>query len=171
MYVRDKYDRTFSIRDAQDYSSYSSMSRSCAACKRCKPEQQLCDSPYLYWPSLSPLQGCNRNFTHYSGFALCSQESIFTGYASFQRFHRNALEFLRSGEPGLLPYTMKRNYIRLHPYHQHSIPSTNGCSWDVSYSSMWTQMPAPTVRPPSRMANFTPSSMATGWINSTVIVM
>ncbi len=29
--------------------------------------------------------------------------------------------------------------------------------------------PAPTVRPPSRMANFRPSSMAMGWISSTVI--
>ena len=29
--------------------------------------------------------------------------------------------------------------------------------------------PAPTVRPPSRMANFRPSSMATGWISSTVM--
>src|SRR5690606_14754272 len=29
--------------------------------------------------------------------------------------------------------------------------------------------PAPTVRPPSRMANFRPSSMATGWMSSTFI--
>jgi hypothetical protein len=39
------------------------------------------------------------------------------------------------------------------------------------YFSTRVQMPAPTVRPPSRMANLTPSSMATGWISSTVISM
>jgi hypothetical protein len=32
-----------------------------------------------------------------------------------------------------------------------------------------TTRPAPTVRPPSRIANFRPSSIAIGWINSTVI--
>src|SRR5689334_7684244 len=31
--------------------------------------------------------------------------------------------------------------------------------------------PAPTVRPPSRIANRNPSSIATAWISSTVIVM
>ena len=39
------------------------------------------------------------------------------------------------------------------------------------YFSTLMQMPAPTVRPPSRMAKVTPSSMATGWISSTVISM
>src|SRR5581483_1660508 len=41
----------------------------------------------------------------------------------------------------------------------------------IVYCKTWVQMPAPTVRPPSRMANLTPSSIATGWINSTVISM
>ncbi len=34
-----------------------------------------------------------------------------------------------------------------------------------------TTWPAPTVRPPSRMANFRPSSMAMGWISSTLMAV
>jgi hypothetical protein len=39
------------------------------------------------------------------------------------------------------------------------------------YCMMLVTTPAPTVRPPSRMAKRSPSSIATGWINSTVIWM
>lgn len=38
-----------------------------------------------------------------------------------------------------------------------------------TYLTILVTWPAPTVRPPSRMANFRPSSMATGWISETVI--
>src|SRR5688500_5701489 len=38
-----------------------------------------------------------------------------------------------------------------------------------TYLRILTTRPAPTVRPPSRMANRRPSSMAMGWISSTVI--
>ena len=38
------------------------------------------------------------------------------------------------------------------------------------YSMMEATVPDPTVRPPSRIANLRPSSIATGWISSTVIV-
>ena len=37
------------------------------------------------------------------------------------------------------------------------------------YSMMEATVPDPTVRPPSRIANLRPSSIATGWISSTVI--
>jgi hypothetical protein len=37
-----------------------------------------------------------------------------------------------------------------------------------TYSKILVTTPAPTVRPPSRMANFEPCSKATGTINSTV---
>lgn len=39
----------------------------------------------------------------------------------------------------------------------------------INYLMILVTWPAPTVRPPSRMANFRPSSMATGWISSTRI--
>ena len=39
----------------------------------------------------------------------------------------------------------------------------------LSYSVMEVTTPAPTVRPPSRMAKRSPSSMATGVISSTPI--
>jgi hypothetical protein len=39
------------------------------------------------------------------------------------------------------------------------------------YFSTLMHLPAPTVRPPSRMAKETPTSMATGWISSTCISM
>ena len=39
-----------------------------------------------------------------------------------------------------------------------------------AYLMILVTRPAPTVRPPSRMANRRPSSMAIGWINSTVMV-
>ncbi len=39
----------------------------------------------------------------------------------------------------------------------------------VSYLMIFVTRPAPTVRPPSRMANRRPSSMATGWISTTDI--
>src|SRR4051812_25070728 len=35
-----------------------------------------------------------------------------------------------------------------------------------SYAWIWVVTPAPTVRPPSRIANRSPSSSATGWISS-----
>lgn len=38
-----------------------------------------------------------------------------------------------------------------------------------AYLLILVTWPAPTVRPPSRMANFRPSSIATGWMSSTVI--
>jgi hypothetical protein len=38
----------------------------------------------------------------------------------------------------------------------------------ITYSMILVTTPAPTVRPPSRMANFEPCSNATGTINSTV---
>lgn len=38
-----------------------------------------------------------------------------------------------------------------------------------TYLLILVTWPAPTVRPPSRMANFRPSSMATGWMSSTFI--
>ena len=38
----------------------------------------------------------------------------------------------------------------------------------ITYSIILVTTPAPTVRPPSRMANFEPCSNATGTINSTV---
>src|SRR5690349_23308821 len=38
-----------------------------------------------------------------------------------------------------------------------------------NYLRIFVTRPAPTVRPPSRMANRRPSSMAIGWISSTVI--
>lgn len=38
-----------------------------------------------------------------------------------------------------------------------------------NYLTILVTWPAPTVRPPSRMANFRPSSMATGWMSSTFI--
>ena len=38
-----------------------------------------------------------------------------------------------------------------------------------NYLMILVTWPAPTVRPPSRMANFRPSSMATGWISATVM--
>lgn len=38
-----------------------------------------------------------------------------------------------------------------------------------NYLLILVTWPAPTVRPPSRMANFRPSSMATGWISETVM--
>ncbi|QES34690.1 hypothetical protein DEJ48_15895 [Streptomyces venezuelae] len=38
-----------------------------------------------------------------------------------------------------------------------------------TYLLILVTWPAPTVRPPSRMANFRPSSIATGWMSSTVI--
>ena len=41
----------------------------------------------------------------------------------------------------------------------------------VVYLMILVTRPAPTVRPPSRMANRRPSSMAIGWINSTVIAV
>ncbi len=44
--------------------------------------------------------------------------------------------------------------------HQVQGPSRN-------YLMILVTWPAPTVRPPSRMANFRPSSMATGWISAT----
>ncbi len=46
-----------------------------------------------------------------------------------------------------------------------------GCHTNLptfSYSMILVTTPAPTVRPPSRMANFEPCSNATGTINSTV---
>src|SRR5690554_2141946 len=39
---------------------------------------------------------------------------------------------------------------------------------EFTYSSIFVTTPAPTVRPPSRMANLEPCSSATGTINSTV---
>ena len=44
------------------------------------------------------------------------------------------------------------------------------CSLTRTYSRMDATVPDPTVRPPSRIANLRPSSIATGWISSTVIV-
>ena len=42
--------------------------------------------------------------------------------------------------------------------------------WDSpDYSTIWVTRPEPMVRPPSRMAKVRPSSIATGWINSTSI--
>src|SRR5438309_740771 len=43
-------------------------------------------------------------------------------------------------------------------------PPVRGC-----YLMIFVTRPAPTVRPPSRMAKRRPSSMAIGWISSTVI--
>ena len=48
-----------------------------------------------------------------------------------------------------------------------SAPFTSLISMD--YSMMLVTLPAPTVRPPSRIANRNPNSIATGTINSTVI--
>src|SRR5688500_5655583 len=42
---------------------------------------------------------------------------------------------------------------------------------EFTYSSIFVTTPAPTVRPPSRMANFEPCSNATGTISSTVRLM
>jgi hypothetical protein len=44
--------------------------------------------------------------------------------------------------------------------HVNVAPSTGGC-----YLLIFVTWPAPTVRPPSRMANCRPSSMAIGWIS------
>ncbi len=44
-------------------------------------------------------------------------------------------------------------------------------AWIVTYSTMLATMPAPTVRPPSRMAKRSFSSMAIGTISSTSTVM
>src|SRR5258705_9028666 len=40
----------------------------------------------------------------------------------------------------------------------------------IVYSAISATTPAPTVRPPSRIANRSSFSIATGWINSIVIV-
>src|SRR5690606_4028196 len=76
---------------------------------------------------------------------------------------------------------------RTGPEGVHSVPLffflwswCGGPAWDVpsgraaaitwvSYLMILVTRPEPTVRPPSRMANFRPSSMATGWISSTRI--
>jgi len=42
------------------------------------------------------------------------------------------------------------------------------CYTMLSYAMILVTTPAPTVRPPSRMANFEPCSSATGTISSTV---
>ena len=51
--------------------------------------------------------------------------------------------------------------------------STGGCvetsAGGADYLRIFVTRPAPTVRPPSRMAKRRPSSMAIGWIRSTVI--
>jgi len=44
-----------------------------------------------------------------------------------------------------------------------------GSPFRQNYSRILTTVPAPTVRPPSRMANRIFSSMATGWINFTIM--
>jgi hypothetical protein len=49
-------------------------------------------------------------------------------------------------------------------------PQTSGsCCGASDHLLIFVTRPAPTVRPPSRMANCRPSSMAIGWISSTVI--
>jgi hypothetical protein len=42
---------------------------------------------------------------------------------------------------------------------------------NTNYLMILVTWPAPTVRPPSRMANFRPSSMAIGWISATVMAV
>ena len=42
--------------------------------------------------------------------------------------------------------------------------------WVVSYSMMLEMRPSPTVWPPSRIANLSPSSMAMPWMSSQVTV-
>ena len=48
--------------------------------------------------------------------------------------------------------------------------SRSALSLRETYSMIDATVPDPTVRPPSRIANLRPSSIATGWISSTVIV-
>src|SRR5665811_2172317 len=50
-----------------------------------------------------------------------------------------------------------------------SRPETPAPPYFTRYSSMLVTTPAPTVRPPSRIANRNPSSIATGVISSTPI--
>ena len=50
---------------------------------------------------------------------------------------------------------------------RHPLETTNGPAFPTgTYSRMDATTPAPTVRPPSRMANRSPASMAIGAINS-----
>src|SRR5918997_1856669 len=57
------------------------------------------------------------------------------------------------------------------PNHRGETPSRPRRSSVSCYSMIWVTTPAPTVRPPSRMAKLRPSSMAMGEINSTSITV
>lgn len=55
------------------------------------------------------------------------------------------------------------------PWGSYALLGATGLPRSTTYLLILVTWPAPTVRPPSRMANFRPSSMATGWISSTDI--
>src|SRR5206468_8002126 len=70
-----------------------------------------------------------------------------------------SIEFESSGLP--LPYSSK-NWLNDAPF-----PTRQ----DFIYLTIFATTPAPTVRPPSRIAKRRPSSIAIGWIRLTTILM
>src|SRR5712691_4237814 len=81
--------------------------------------------------------------------------------------------FRRSTRSGCFRLFLSVKKLRfLHSVHSRMILSLGMArcrSWLFAYFRIWVTTPAPTVRPPSRMAKRSPSSMAIGVISSMVI--
>src|SRR5690606_15897799 len=80
------------------------------------------------------------------------------------QIRRGAAQMCRNDE-GAEPFGSTPSRCSFAP----STSSGSGCEQYWCYLSTLTTLPAPTVRPPSRMAKPRPSSIAIGWIRVTVI--
>jgi hypothetical protein len=74
------------------------------------------------------------------------------------------------GKKNFLLETKYLSYILTQVLCKYTLAPQISRSWTglLVYFRMSVTCPAPTVRPPSRMANFRPFSIAIGWINLTV---
>ena len=111
-----------------------------------------------YWPNL---EDCLLPLFHMGGVFAANGAKL-----AQLKLGSTSLCFLRSSVvPGPAVRTLERNILSGSGLFGHDLTFLN------LQATMLVTTPAPTVRPPSRMAKLTPSSMATGCNSSTVISM
>ncbi len=114
--------------------------------------------------SVSARAGAARRRSISRAFPLPQRDHVYCAYATLIRIQdartsmqsdRDLLQRMRTAPP---PGTTKGPDPKVRPL----------CQKADAYLMIFVTVPAPTVRPPSRMAKPRPSSMAIGWISSTV---